>query len=67
MSENLSQFKNFFMGKKEKGEVEDPVAKRVHDARGPVDDWAERPMNDSHREKLLEIDGGWMVSDTNQH
>ena len=55
------------MGKKEKGEVEDPVAKRVHDARGPVDDWAERPMNDSHREKLLEIDGGWMVSDTNQY
>ena len=45
-------------------ESEDPVAKRVHDVRGPVDDWAERPMNDSHREKLLEIDGGWMVSDT---
>merc|ERR1712210_156366 len=61
MSENLSQFKNFFTGKKEKGEVEDPVAKRVHDARGPVDDWAERPMNDSHRDKLLEIDGGWML------
>ena len=54
------------MGEKEKGEVKkeesvDPVARRVHEHTGPVDDWAERPMNDSHRDKLQEIDGGWMV------
>ena len=50
---------------KEKGDDKEPkdgVAKRVHEARGPVDDWAERPMNDSHRDKLMEIDGGWIVS-----
>ena len=53
---------------KDKGDPKEPkddVAKRVHEARGPVDDWAERPMNDSHRDKLMEIDGGWIVSVSN--
>ena len=53
---------------KEKGDEKEPkdgVAKRVHEARGPVDDWAERPMNDSHRDRLMEIDGGWIVSVSN--
>ena len=60
------KFIHAIMSEKDKTAVknsEDPVAKRVHDARGPVGDWAERPMNDSHRDKLQEIDGGWIVSD----
>ena len=51
--------------KEDAKEPQDGVAKRVHEARGPVDDWAERPMNDSYRDKLMEIDGGWIVSDSN--
>ena len=62
------KFIHAIMSEKDKTAVknsEDPVAKRVHDARGPVGDWAERPMNDSHRDKLMEIDGGWIVSVSN--
>ena len=51
--------------KEDAKEPKDGVAKRVHEARGPVDDWAERPMNDSHRDRLMEIDGGWIVSVSN--